>query len=147
MFDAFTKVVAQADARGEFLNAGQIDALSAMVGDSFKRMDAVNRITSNASAIVTNAARALFDEQPALIAPAVTPTPTVPWLLACPAWRSFLATSPTPCSTGTLPVWENACLTAWGSPTLPWAVPAGLAIILGMIGTGVMLKMYYANYL
>ncbi|MFN6132700.1 MAG: phycocyanin subunit beta, partial [Synechococcaceae bacterium WBB_3_034] len=27
MFDAFTKVVAQADARGEFLNAGQIDAL------------------------------------------------------------------------------------------------------------------------
>ncbi|MEY3463825.1 MAG: hypothetical protein RLZZ468_1603, partial [Cyanobacteriota bacterium] len=27
MFDAFTKVVAQADARGEFINAGQIDAL------------------------------------------------------------------------------------------------------------------------
>jgi len=26
MFDAFTKVVAQADARGEFINAGQIDA-------------------------------------------------------------------------------------------------------------------------
>ncbi|MFM1799456.1 MAG: hypothetical protein RLZZ117_1734, partial [Cyanobacteriota bacterium] len=24
MFDAFTKVVAQADARGEFLNSGQI---------------------------------------------------------------------------------------------------------------------------
>ncbi|MFM1901127.1 MAG: hypothetical protein RLZZ216_1703, partial [Cyanobacteriota bacterium] len=24
MFDAFTKVVAQADARGEFINAGQI---------------------------------------------------------------------------------------------------------------------------
>ncbi|MGA1483498.1 MAG: phycocyanin subunit beta, partial [Vulcanococcus sp.] len=69
MFDAFTKVVAQADARGEFLNAGQIDALAAMVSESNKRMDAVNRITSNASAIVTNAARALFDEQPALIAP------------------------------------------------------------------------------
>jgi phycocyanin beta chain len=32
-------------------------------------MDAVNRITSNASAIVTNAARSLFAEQPALIAP------------------------------------------------------------------------------
>ena len=47
MFDAFTKVVAQADARGEFLNAGQIDALSGVVGDSFKRLDAVNRITSN----------------------------------------------------------------------------------------------------
>ena len=61
--------VSRRDARGEFLNAGQIDALSAMVGDSFKRMDAVNRITSNASKIVTNAARDLFDQQPALIAP------------------------------------------------------------------------------
>jgi len=69
MFDAFTKVVAQADARGEFLNAGQIDALAAMVAESNKRMDAVNRITSNASKIVTNAARDLFDQQPALIAP------------------------------------------------------------------------------
>jgi phycocyanin beta chain len=69
MFDAFTKVVAQADARGEFINAGQIDALAAMVADSNKRMDAVNRITSNASAIVTGAARDLFAQQPALIAP------------------------------------------------------------------------------
>ena len=69
MFDAFTKVVAQADARGEFINAGQIDALAAMVAESNKRMDAVNRITSNASKIVTNAARDLFDQQPALIAP------------------------------------------------------------------------------
>jgi phycocyanin beta chain len=69
MFDAFTKVVAQADARGEFLNAGQIDALSALVAESNKRMDSVNRITSNASAIVTSAARELFAQQPALIAP------------------------------------------------------------------------------
>ena len=60
MFDAFTKVIAQADARGEFISAGQIDALAAMVSDSNKRMDTVNRITSNASAIVTNAARDLF---------------------------------------------------------------------------------------
>ncbi|MCP9835063.1 MULTISPECIES: phycocyanin subunit beta [unclassified Cyanobium] len=69
MFDAFTKVVAQADARGEFINAGQIDALAAMVADSNKRMDAVNRITSNASKIVTSAARDLFAQQPSLIAP------------------------------------------------------------------------------
>lgn len=69
MFDAFTRVVSQADARGEFLSSSQIDALSAMVSESNKRMDAVNRITSNASAIVTNAARALFAEQPQLIAP------------------------------------------------------------------------------
>ena len=69
MFDAFTRVVSQADARGEFLSTSQLDALSAMVSESNKRMDAVNRITSNASAIVTNAARSLFAEQPQLIAP------------------------------------------------------------------------------
>jgi phycocyanin beta chain len=68
-YDVFTKVVAQADSRGEFLNAGQIDALAAVVADSFKRLDAVNRITSNASKLVTNAARELFEQQPALIAP------------------------------------------------------------------------------
>ncbi len=69
MFDAFTRVVSQADARGEFLSNSQLDALSAMVSDSNKRMDSVNRITSNSSAIVTNAARSLFAEQPQLIAP------------------------------------------------------------------------------
>ncbi len=69
MFDAFTKVVSQADARGEYLSSAQLDALSAMVAESNKRMDAVNRITSNASTIVANAARALFAEQPQLIAP------------------------------------------------------------------------------
>ncbi|MEO0433718.1 MAG: phycocyanin subunit beta [Cyanobacteria bacterium J06656_5] len=69
MFDAFAKVVSQADARGEYLSSAQLDALQAMVADSNSRMDTVNRITSNASAIVTNAARALFAEQPSLIAP------------------------------------------------------------------------------
>ena len=69
MFDAFTKVVAQADARGEFISAGQLDGLAAIVSDSNKRMDAVNRITSNASSIVASAARSLFSEQPSLIAP------------------------------------------------------------------------------
>jgi len=69
MFDAFTRVVSQADARGEFLSSSQLDALSAMVAASNKRMDSVNRITGSASAIVTNAARSLFAEQPQLIAP------------------------------------------------------------------------------
>jgi phycocyanin beta chain len=69
MMDAFAKVVSQADARGEYITASQIDALSAMVADGNKRMDTVNRITGNASAIVANAARALFAEQPQLIAP------------------------------------------------------------------------------
>jgi phycocyanin beta chain len=69
MLDAFAKVVAQADARGEYINDSQIDALNAMVGDGLKRIDTVNRITGNASVIVANAARALFAEQPQLIAP------------------------------------------------------------------------------
>jgi phycocyanin beta chain len=69
MLDAFTKVVAQADTRGELVNSAQIDALMAVVKDGSKRYDVVNRITSNASTIVANAARALFAEQPQLIAP------------------------------------------------------------------------------
>ncbi|MBD0361183.1 MAG: phycocyanin subunit beta [Coleofasciculus sp. C3-bin4] len=69
MLDAFAKVVSQADARGEFLSTEQLDALTNIVRDGNKRLDAVNRITSNASNIVTDAARSLFEEQPQLIAP------------------------------------------------------------------------------
>jgi phycocyanin beta chain len=69
VLDAFAKVVSQADARGEYLSSAQLDALSAMVKEGNKRADTVNRITSNSSAIVANAARALFAEQPQLIAP------------------------------------------------------------------------------
>ncbi len=69
MLDAFAKVVSQADARGEFLSTEQLEALTNIVRDGNKRLDAVNRITSNASTIVTDAARALFEEQPQLIAP------------------------------------------------------------------------------
>jgi phycocyanin beta chain len=69
MLDAFTKVVSQADTRGEYVTDSQIDALKSMVAEGAKRMDVVNRITSNGSTIVANAARALFAEQPQLIAP------------------------------------------------------------------------------
>lgn len=69
MFDAFTKVVSQADTRGEYLSSSQLDALNNLVKESNKRLDAVNRITGNASTIVANAARSLFAEQPQLIAP------------------------------------------------------------------------------
>lgn len=69
MFDAFAKVVSQADSRGAYISSSQIDALSAMVAESNKRLDTVNRITSNSSKIVADAARSLFVEQPALIAP------------------------------------------------------------------------------
>jgi phycocyanin beta chain len=67
--DVFSKVVSQADARGEFLSNEQLDALSAVVASGVKRLDVVNRITSNASAIVTDAARSLFADQPQLVAP------------------------------------------------------------------------------
>jgi phycocyanin beta chain len=69
MLDAFTKVVSQADTRGEYVTDSQIDALKNMVAEGAKRMDVVNRITSNGSTIVANAARSLFAEQPQLIAP------------------------------------------------------------------------------
>jgi phycocyanin beta chain len=69
MLDAFTKVVSQADTRGEYISDAQLDALKNMVADGTKRMDVVNRITSNSSTIVANAARSLFAEQPQLIAP------------------------------------------------------------------------------
>lgn len=69
MLDAFAKVVSQADSKGEFLSTEQLDALTNLVKDGNNRLDAVNRITSNASTIVTDAARALFEEQPQLIAP------------------------------------------------------------------------------
>ena len=69
MLDAFTKVISQADTRGELVNNTQIDALLGVVKDGAKRYDVVNRITSNASTIVSDAARALFAEQPQLIAP------------------------------------------------------------------------------
>jgi phycocyanin beta chain len=69
MLDAFAKVVSQADTRGDLISDAQIDALAKMVADGSKRLDAVNRITGSSSAIVANAARALFAEQPQLIAP------------------------------------------------------------------------------
>jgi len=69
MLDAFAKVVSQSDAKGEFLSSGQLDALSAMIANGNSRLDTVNRVTSNASSIVANAARSLFAEQPQLITP------------------------------------------------------------------------------
>lgn len=69
MLDAFAKVIAQADARGEFLSNKQLEALESMVSEGNQRLDTVNKINSNASAIVTNSARALFAEQPQLVQP------------------------------------------------------------------------------
>ncbi len=69
VLDAFAKVVSQADTRGEYLSDNQVDALIAFVKEGNKRVDVVNRLSSNASAIVTDAARSLFAEQPQLVAP------------------------------------------------------------------------------
>ncbi|HEY9735167.1 MAG TPA: phycocyanin subunit beta, partial [Trichocoleus sp.] len=53
-FDAFAKVVSQADSRGAYLSDAQVDALIGLVKDGNKRIDVVNRITSNASVIVAS---------------------------------------------------------------------------------------------
>ena len=98
-----SSVVAQADARGQFLNASEIDALAAMVSDSNKRLDAVNRITSNASSIVADAARQLFAQQPALIALGGNAYTSRRMAACCAIWRSSCVTSPTRSSPATLP--------------------------------------------
>ncbi|PZO12921.1 MAG: phycocyanin subunit beta [Leptolyngbya foveolarum] len=69
MYDVFTKVISQADSRGEYISSDKIDALTKLVAEGNKRIDTVNRITSSSSEIVASAARSLFAEQPQLIAP------------------------------------------------------------------------------
>ncbi|MEC4983013.1 MAG: phycocyanin subunit beta [Oscillatoria sp. PMC 1068.18] len=69
MLDAFTRVISQADNSGNFLSSDQLDGLSAVLADGNKRLDTVNRITSNASTIVSDAARELFADQPGLVQP------------------------------------------------------------------------------
>lgn len=69
MFDAFTRVISQADNRGDFLSSEQLDGLAKMLENGNKRLDTVNRVTRSSSEIVTDAARALFEEQPQLIQP------------------------------------------------------------------------------
>lgn len=64
MLDAFSKVVEQADKKGAYLGENEINGLSAMVTDSNKRLDVVNRLSSNASSIVANAYRGLVAERP-----------------------------------------------------------------------------------
>ncbi len=64
MLDAFSKVVEQADKKGAYLGEDEINGLSAMVADSNKRLDVVNRLSSNASSIVANAYRGLVAERP-----------------------------------------------------------------------------------
>lgn len=69
MQDAFTRVIAQADSRGAFLSEQELDRLESMIAQGNKRLDSVNRMTSNVATIVSEAARALFAKEPELIAP------------------------------------------------------------------------------
>jgi phycoerythrocyanin beta chain len=69
MLDAFSRVVEQADRQGAYLSEAQVNALSAMVADSNKRLDVVNRLTSSAAAITSNAYRALVADQPQVFGP------------------------------------------------------------------------------
>ncbi len=69
MQDAFTRVIAQADARGAFLSDAEFEKLNTLIAEGSKRLDSVNRITSNAAQIVSDAARSLFAQEPDLIAP------------------------------------------------------------------------------
>lgn len=69
MLDAFSRVVDQADKKGAYLSNDEINALSSMVADSNKRLDIVNRLTSNAASITANAYRALVAEQPQVFGP------------------------------------------------------------------------------
>jgi len=64
VLDAFSRVVEQNDRKGSYLSADEINGLSAIVADSNKRLDIVNRLTSNSNAIVANAYRALVAERP-----------------------------------------------------------------------------------
>jgi phycocyanin beta chain len=69
MNEAFIRAVSQADARGQYVSSEQIDALKSMIAEGVARMDAVNHISRHAPEIVSRASRALFIEQPQLIAP------------------------------------------------------------------------------
>jgi phycoerythrocyanin beta chain len=69
MLDAFSRVVDQADKKGAYLSNDEINALSAVVADSNKRLDIVNRLNANASSITANAYRALVAEQPQIFGP------------------------------------------------------------------------------
>jgi phycoerythrocyanin beta chain len=69
MLDAFSRVVEQSDRQGAYISDDQVNALSAMVAESNKRLDAVNRLTANASAITANAYRGLVADQPQVFGP------------------------------------------------------------------------------
>jgi Phycobilisome protein len=64
MLDAFSRVVEQSDRKGSYLTGDQINGLSALVADSNKRLDVVNRLNANASSLVANSYRALVSERP-----------------------------------------------------------------------------------
>lgn len=67
--NALTETLDKADGQGRFLSGEELESFRDEADARIDRIDIVKSITSNASAIVANAARSLFSEQPQLIAP------------------------------------------------------------------------------
>ena len=67
MLDAFSRVVASADAKTAYVGGTELASLKAFIAAGNKRLDAVNAIASNASCIVSDAVSGMICENPGLI--------------------------------------------------------------------------------
>jgi phycocyanin beta chain len=68
MSDIFSKVVNEADARGVFISNEQLHELQSLAAQNEARLEIVDRIAQNASAIVADSLKILLSEQPQLVA-------------------------------------------------------------------------------
>ena len=69
MLDAFSRVVANSDAKAAYVSGSDLQALKTFISEGNKRLDAVNYIVSNSSCIVSDAVSGMICENPGLIAP------------------------------------------------------------------------------
>ena len=67
MLDAFSRVVASADAKTAYVGGTELASLKAFIAAGNKRLDAVNAIASNASCTVSDAVSGMICENPGLI--------------------------------------------------------------------------------
>jgi len=125
MFDAFTQGIAQADCPAANSSA---PPRSIPRGQSFpdsnKRMDCGQPHHLQRSALVTNAARELFAQQPALSLRCSALTPTYAWPPAAWTWRSPPLRHLRRLHRRPLPYWKTAASTACANLISPSASPA-----------------------
>ncbi|MFB6275311.1 MAG: allophycocyanin subunit beta [Halothece sp.] len=69
MQDAVTSLIQTYDVTGRYLDRDAMDQLQSYFASGTARVEAANMINANAAAIVKEAGRQLFDEQPELIRP------------------------------------------------------------------------------